>query len=251
MKCDEIIQIIEQNYPPDAACGWDNVGLLAGRAEKEVRKIYLALDATDEVIQRAKEAEADMLVTHHPLIFSPLKRVTDEHFIGRRIVTLIQDDISYYAMHTNYDVVRMGFLAAEKMHFQNPCAMEEGIGVSGMLEKAMTLAECCGMVKAAFRLPSVRLFGDPGSLVKCAATVPGSGKGQVPAALKSGAQVFITGDIDHHEGMDALAQGLFIIDAGHYGLEHIFMEDMRTFLNQACPGVIAETAPVCFPFQVI
>ena len=105
MLCKEIMQVIEASYPRNAALDFDNVGLLAGRAEKEVNRVYLALDATDAVIDRAVEAGADMLITHHPLIFSPIKKVTDEDFIGQRVVKLIRNDLSYYAMHTNYDVL--------------------------------------------------------------------------------------------------------------------------------------------------
>ena len=91
MLCKEIMQVIEASYPRNAALDFDNVGLLAGRAEKEVNRVYLALDATDAVIDRAVEAGADMLITHHPLIFSPIKKVTDEDFIGQRVVKLIRD----------------------------------------------------------------------------------------------------------------------------------------------------------------
>ena len=78
--------MIEGTYPKEAALAWDNVGLLVGRTEKEVKRIYVALDATDEIIEAAIRGNADMLVTHHPLIFSPLKTVTDEHFISNRVV---------------------------------------------------------------------------------------------------------------------------------------------------------------------
>jgi len=97
MLCREIIDVIEGTYPKEAALAWDNVGLLVGRTEKEVKRIYVALDATDEIIEAAIRGNADMLVTHHPLIFSPLKTVTDEHFISNRVVKLLQHDISYYA----------------------------------------------------------------------------------------------------------------------------------------------------------
>ena len=107
MKCREIIENIEKSYPRNYALEWDNVGLLAGSHEKEVRRIYVALDATDEVIEAAIAAGADLLVTHHPMIFSPVSRITDEDFIGRRLLRLIQGNIAYYAMHTNYDVLRM------------------------------------------------------------------------------------------------------------------------------------------------
>ena len=100
MLCRDIMTVIETTYPKHAALEWDNVGLLVGRTEKEVKKIYVALDATDEVIDEAIDSGADMLITHHPLLFSPLKKITDEHFIGSRVVKLLQHDISYYAMES-------------------------------------------------------------------------------------------------------------------------------------------------------
>ena len=115
MLCREIANIIERTYPKDAALEWDNVGLLIGRAEKEVRKIYVALDVTEDVIREAVLFGADMLVTHHPLIFSSMKKITDEDFIGRRVVALLQQDISCYAMHTNYDVLGMADLSGNRL----------------------------------------------------------------------------------------------------------------------------------------
>ena len=112
MKCSEICCAIEREYSPEYACEWDNVGLLAGRRDKEVKRILLALDATDETVQTAVEQEADMLITHHPMLFSAIKRVTDEDMNGRRLLALIRHDISYYAMHTNYDTRGMADLAA-------------------------------------------------------------------------------------------------------------------------------------------
>ena len=76
MLCRDIMKVIEATYPKHAALEWDNVGLLVGRTEKDVKKIYVALDATDEVIARAVAADADMLITHHPLLFSSIKRIT-------------------------------------------------------------------------------------------------------------------------------------------------------------------------------
>ena len=144
MLCKEIIQVIEASYPKEAALDFDNVGLLAGRLEKEVSKVYLALDATEEVIDKAIALGTDMLITHHPLIFSPMKRVTDEDFIGRRVVKLLQNDISYYAMHTNYDVLGMAKLAEDILGIEKTYVLdvtmekdgaEEGIGRIGMLER--------------------------------------------------------------------------------------------------------------------
>ena len=222
MLCREIMDVIERTYPKHAALEWDNVGLLVGRTEKEVKKIYVALDATDEVIDSVIETGADMLVTHHPLIFSPLKKITDEHFIGNRVVKLLQHDISYYAMHTNYDVLGMAGLSGEILGLQDMDVFEvtdaekrEGIGRIGNLEYEMTVGECCELVKRAFHLSTVKLFGNKDAIVKCAAISPGSGKKMTEIAVEKGADVLITGDIDHHEGIDAVAQGLAVIDAGH------------------------------------
>ena len=260
MLCKEIIQVIEAAYPREAALDFDNVGLLAGRTEKEVKRVYIALDATDAVIDRAVEAGADMLITHHPLIFSPLKKVTDEDFVSRRVVKLIQNDISYYAMHTNYDVLGMVELAEKILGIRNTEVLDitmekdgkpEGIGRIGELEKPMTLEECCVYVKHKLNLGSLKVFGDMQAEVSRLAISPGSGKTAIAAAIAKGADVLVTGDIGHHDGLDAVEQGLSVIDAGHYGTEYIFIDDMRRFLEDKLPVLDVITTPVIHPFQVI
>ena len=258
MQCKEIIQVIEATFPRTAALGFDNVGLLAGRSEKEVSRIYLALDATDVVIDRAIKEGADMLITHHPLLFSAVKKVTDEDFITRRIVKLIQNDISYYAMHTNYDVLGMAELSGKMMELVQAEPLEvtipednQGIGRVGLLKHEMTLGECCELVKEKFHLPDVKVFGDIERKVTRAAISPGSGKSMIDTALQTGAEVLVTGDIGHHEGIDAVARGLDVIDAGHYGLEHIFIEDMAMFLESHLSCVKIEKAEIVQPFQTV
>ena len=260
MLCKEIIQVIEATYPRDAALDFDNVGLLVGRAEKEVNRVYIALDATDTVIDRAVQSGADMLITHHPLIFSPIKKITDEDFISRRVVKLIQNDISYYAMHTNYDVLGMAELSEKIFGIHDAEVLDvtmekdgrpEGIGRIGMLDKPMTLEECCIYVKHKLNLGSLKVFGDMNTEVSRLAISPGSGKTAVPAALAKGADVLVTGDIGHHDGLDAVEQGLAIIDAGHYGTEYIFIDDMKHFLEEKLPVLEIMTTPVIHPFQII
>ena len=260
MLCKEIVQVIEAAYPREAALDFDNVGLLAGRTEKEVERVYIALDATDAVIDRAIEAGADMLITHHPLIFSPLKKVTDEDFVSRRVVKLIQNDISYYAMHTNYDVLGMAELAKKILGIRDSEVLDitmekdgkqEGIGRIGELEKPMTLEECCVYVKHKLNLGSLKVFGDMQAEVSRLAISPGSGRTAIAAAIAKGADVLVTGDIGHHDGLDAVEQGLAVIDAGHYGTEYIFIDDMRRFLEDKLPVLDVITTPVIHPFQVV
>lgn len=258
MICKEIIEVIENTYPKHYAMGWDNVGLLVGRTEKEVKKIFVALEVTDEVLDQAIESGSDMIVTHHPLIFAPLKKITDEHFIGNRVVKLLQHDISYYAMHTNYDVLGMAELSGKILGLQDMEVFEvtdaeNGIGYGriGYLEKELTLAECCELVKERFQLSGVRLYGDMDQVVKRVAILPGSGKDMISTAVLKEAEVYITGDISHHDGIDTLAQGVSVIDAGHYGLEHIFIEDIVSYLEESLEDVLVEKAEVIHPFQIV
>ena len=253
MLCKEIIERLEETYPKAAAAAWDNVGLLVGRTAKNVRKIYVALDATDEVIEAAAACGADMLITHHPMIFSAMKKITDEHFIGNRVVKLLQHDISYYAMHTNYDAISMAELAGKMLGMQNAEVLceEENVGQVGEFAQNMTVEACCDLVKRTFQLSAVKVFGDLERSVKRVAICPGSGKHMTEYVLQKQAEVFVTGDIDHHEGIDAVAQGITIIDAGHYGLEHIFIQDIAAYLEQYLENVEIVTAEIRHPFQMI
>ncbi len=260
MKCEGLIQILEQQSPKAYACDWDNVGLLVGSYEKEVKKVCIALDATDEAIQTAVELGADLLLTHHPLLFRGMKRITEDDFIGRRIIAMIRAGISYYAMHTNFDVMGMADLAAEKMCLADTVPLEvtcveegapQGIGRVGSLKEPVSLAACCAQVKRAFSLAQVSVFGDLQKQVKRVAICPGAGKSDAGEAIKAGADVYITGDIDHHTGIDALACGMAVIDAGHYGIEQIFVPYMRQYLEQKAPGLEVVIHRGASPFQVV
>ena len=127
----------------------------------------------------------------------------------------------------------------------------EGIGRVSDLEIPMTLRECCEDVKDAFHLGAVKVFGNLEDKVKRIAICPGSGKSVIQAALDKHADVLITGDIGHHEGIDAVAQGMAIIDGGHYGIEHIFIEDMRQYLEKNLKDVEVISAPIIHPFLLV
>lgn len=259
MRCSDVIDIIEKTYPTEYALSWDNVGLLVGRDDKEIKKIYLAVDATDEVIDDAVQCGADMLITHHPMIFGGMNKINNRNFTGSRVLKLIQNDISYYAMHTNYDVLGMSALAGDKLNLKNaevlevtcPGGVPEGIGRVADLEEEVTVREYCELVKEAFGLENVTVFGDLDAKVSRAAVSPGSGKSLISAALSCHADVMVTGDIGHHEGIDAVAQGMAVIDAGHYGIEHIFVEDMKHYIEKEVEGVSVMEAPVRHPFAVV
>ena len=260
MKCYEIIDKLEALSPTEFAEEWDNIGLLAGRRDKEVRTVYIALDATDAVIGEAVRLGADLLLTHHPLIFKKMSRVNTDDFIGRRVCELIRNDISYYAMHTNFDVMGMADAAADELSLKDRRVLDvtyeddiskEGCGRVGELKDSMRVEALAGLVKEKFHVPNVRVFGDLDSPVRTVAVMPGSGGGFIQDALAAGADAMITGDVVHHEGIDAVAQGLAVIDAGHYGIEKLFISYMEEFMKRELPGVQIYKAEIREPFIVV
>ncbi|MCM1182096.1 MAG: Nif3-like dinuclear metal center hexameric protein [Roseburia sp.] len=260
MRCSEIIEKLEALSPVMYAEEWDNIGLLAGRRDKEVRTVCIALDATDEVVEEAVAVKADMLLTHHPLIFRKLGRIDTENFIGRRVYRLIHEDISYYAMHTNFDVMGMADAAADELSLTDRQVLsvtfeddisKEGCGRVGRLARRMSVSDCAELVKKRFRVPSVRVFGELGDIVEVAAVMPGSGGDYIKDALAAGAEVMITGDVGHHEGIDAVAQGLTVIDAGHYGIEKLFIPYMEEFFKRELPEVHVCKAEIRESFTVL
>ncbi len=264
MTANDIMDFLKTLAPEEYALDWDNPGLLAGRGDRRVSCVYVALDATTKVIQEAIRHGAQLVVTHHPMIFSPLKQVNDKNFISERILTLIENKITYYAMHTNFDVAHMGQLAGDLLTLTDQQVLEEtipagtfnndrplGIGCAGYCLEEITLGDLAQKVKNAFQLPNVRIFGDPDRIIKKVAVCPGSGKHMAGYALALDCQVLVTGDIDHHEGIDANMQGLAIIDAGHYGIEHIFSEYIARQLMARFPSLKVVTEENCQPFTVV
>ena len=260
MTCNDVIKVLEVLAPPSFAEKWDNVGLLVGRGDKQVKKVMIALDATENVIDQAIAMNVDMLITHHPLLFSAIKRITEEDFIGRRLLKLCKFDICYYAMHTNFDVMGMADAAADEMRLKEIEVLEvtyeddiskEGIGRVGVLSREMSLRECAEVCKKSFGLENVRVFGEPDKIIDRVAISPGSGKDFIDRAIVKQADVLITGDIGHHAGIDAMEQGLAIIDAGHYGLEKIFIPYMVDAFARELPEIKVLCAREQSPFYVV
>ena len=259
MKCSDIIALIEKDYPPERAEDWDNPGLLAGRSDREVKKIVVALDAVDEVVDFAVREGAQMLFTHHPLIFGSVRKINDGDFIGRRLLKLIENGISYYAAHTNYDICRMAYINGQQTGLKNSEPLEVtgedgeliGLGRVGDLEEQMTLGELAEHIKKTMDIESVRVYGPASTMIKRAAVCGGAGKSVLSCALEKKADVFITGDIGYHTGIDALADGLCVIDADHFGTEHCFIHDAAERLRELCPDLEVIEADQKFPFFIV
>lgn len=266
MRCSDIMKRLEELAPLAYACDWDNPGLLAGRSEREVRRVMIALDGTDEAVELAVREKADFLLTHHPLLFQPLRQVNDLNVISARIVKLIQHDICCYAMHTNFDSAPgcMADQAAKRLKLldtrplellgETPDGTPYGIGKLGDLPEAMSLRELGAFVKQAFAIPFVSVYGmeELWEPIRRIAVCPGSGKHMLPYARAGHAQVLISGDIGHHDGLDAVAEQVAVIDGGHYGLEYMFTDFMYAYLREHFDGRLEVLkAPVRFPVTII
>ena len=260
LTCEDVIQCLEDLSPTGFAESWDNVGLLLGRREKAVHSVMLCVDVTERVIIQAIQAGVSMIVSHHPLIFSGVKRITNEDVFGTRLLDLIQADICVYAMHTNFDVMGMADAAAEHLDLLDTEVLQvtyedeiatEGIGRVGKLKAAMTLEEVALLAKEAFQVPNVRVFGAAETICCEVAICPGSGKSVIKDVLRTGADVYITGDIDHHTGIDLVAQGVCVIDAGHYGVEKLFVPYIHDYFSKIMPECKVMEAAEEEPFWVL
>ena len=231
MKCSEIFEYLKRLYPLELAMDWDNSGLLLGRSDKEVRNVLVVLDITNEVLDYAGAKSIDLIVSHHPIIFSAIKRVTDDTLLGNYILKILRNDIAIGGM-ADICSERLGLSNTCVFEITNICDGEElGVGKIGDLKKDISLDELIELVKAKFNLKHVSVFGreNINSKIRRVAISPGSGKGMYKYAIKR-ADVLITGDITHHEGLDAANDGVCIIDATHYGLEHLFVEKVKSDL---------------------
>lgn len=248
MKCNEVFEYLNNLYPLNLAMDWDNSGFLLGKRDAEIQNILVVLDITNDVLEFAIENKIDLIVSHHPIIFSSIKRITDENLLGNYILKILENNISVIAMHTNFDIAKGGMadIAMEKLSLSNTKPLEVtniidgeelGIGKIGNLKKDLNIDELIAFIKESFDLKSVTVFGREnisGNISKIAIS-PGSGKGMYKYALGE-ADVLITGDITHHDGLDAINDGICIIDATHYGLEHVFIEKIVNDLNK-CDGI--------------
>ena len=267
MKCDEILKKLEEEYPLSVAEEWDNPGLLIGHRDWDVHKVLVALDATEATIREAIEMNADLIVTHHPLLFHRIRSVSSDTFLGRRILAMIENNIACYAMHTNFDVLGMSRLNEDQLNLQHARVLqvtgetdgiEEGLGRVGEWDTPRTLCEAADYVRKQLHVDAVRCYGledivegEPERLYTRVAVCGGSGKSMVPYALEEGAEILVTGDIDYHTAIDALAQGLFIIDAGHFGTEFGFVSYMTQKMRRLFPDLIVEEAKEQPPYKVI
>ncbi|NLK97913.1 Nif3-like dinuclear metal center hexameric protein [Defluviitalea saccharophila] len=246
LTCKRIIEELNKLAPEYLAEEWDNVGLMLGDMEQEVRRILIALDAIPEVIKEAIEEKVDLIITHHPFIFKPIKHIRKDHVLGKSIYDLIQNNIALYSAHTNLDIAFGGTndVLAQILELENITVLSEldlksrnseekyGMGRIGTVKRSYTLDEFARFVQGKLKLPNIRIVGESNHIINKVALTTGSGVSYLQDAVNKKADVFITGDVKFHDAQRALQLGIALIDAGHYGTENIIVPILKEYLEK-------------------
>lgn len=219
----ELYSYFDKKIPRALSCEWDNDGLMVcADGKKPVKKVLFALDVTDEAADFAISGGYDVIISHHPLIFAPLRAINAENPVCARALRLIAAGISVFSFHTRLDALEGGvndILAAtlglcDAVPF-GPAGEE--MGRVGKLPRALTPAEFSALVKEKL---SAHITGHfTGKEIKTAAVIGGSGKDFIRAAKSYGADVILLGEAGYHAVLDATAEGISIVEAGHFETE--------------------------------
>lgn len=256
----DILNFIEALAPRSMKEHWDNVGLNAGRRDKEVHKILVALDPFPHVCEEAKAWSADLLVTHHALIWKP-GFVTDETTWGRSVLFLIENGMAHINAHTNLDQAPGGVndvlartLGLQDIRVINACGVDNDGHEWGLLRcgevPEQSLDAFLGHVKDALGCEGLR-YVSGGKAVRKVAVGGGSCAGGMMEALDAGCDTFVTADIKYNQFWDAHDLGLNLIDAGHFHTENPMVAVLAEKLQAAFPEVqvkISEKHDDCMKF---
>ena len=228
-----ILDCIDEFAPWQSAEEWDNAGLLAGSESQPVRTILCALDLNAEVLSEARQAGADLIVTHHPILFRGRKNLREDDPEGALLCALIRSGIALIAAHTNFDVAQNGVndALANRLHLQNAESTEWG-GRIGSVDSVSLSA----LVK---RLEGglgdvVRFYGDPKKNIQRIAVMGGAGGDFAMQAFRLGADAFVTGEISYHKALDCQSMGMAVLEAGHRATEMPSVTAMAELLRDAC-----------------
>ena len=240
MKVKDIISVIEEFAPLSLQESWDNSGLSIGSPEDSVSSVLLGLDCTPELVDEAISCGADMIVTHHPLIFSGLKKISPEDKVGEAVIKAIKAGISIYAAHTSADKVIAGVSGAmaARLGLKDVAILDEdgdgtGLGVVGNLPEAMAAEDVIRLVKDRFGLKAMRASRPVDGMIERIALCGGSGGSLIKAARRSGAQLYISGDISYHNFFTE--DGFMIMDIGHYESEIEIVDILFSLIKKNFP----------------
>ena len=244
----DIFAFLCEKAPLETQLSFDNAGFLCGREDAAVTKVVVALDITDAVIAEAAELGAELVISHHPLCFTPMKSVTTDDLTGRKFVALLSRGMSAICMHTNLDAAEGGVndslcaaLGAENLGLLTPedtisrlCRLSEPMPFAGFLTHVRSALNANGLRYAGPEKP-VQLFGICG----------GSGADSVPDAVGRGCDAFVTADVKHHQFIQADEYGIDLIDAGHFSTENVVVPVLRDWLAARFPELDVRIAASC------
>jgi len=247
MTVQQILNYVNSLAPKHMKCDWDNVGLLCGRRDQEVKKLLVALDPFLDVCEEAAAIGADLIVTHHPLIFRAPKSITTDDTVGQCILFLASHGISAVNAHTNLDQAPDGVndvlaqtLGLENVEVLNPEGSDEEGRPWGLLRAGtvaeMSLTDFMTLVKAKLHTPALR-YVDGGKSVRRVAVGGGSCGDELYEALAAGCDTFVTADLKYNQFWDAADLGLNLIDAGHYYTENPICAALAAKLRAQFPEV--------------
>jgi len=243
----DIFAHLDEIAPVAMRMDFDNVGLLVGRGDAEVRRVLVALDITDVVIEEATALEAGLIVSHHPIILEPLCQVTDADLTGRKVLKLARHDIAAICMHTNLDAVMGGVndALAGRLGLQHSSILWEqgeldgvpyGLGRVGTLPQPMDIAAFLPEVKVAVDSVGLR-YHDAGRSVHRVAVVGGSGGDLISLAISAGCDTFVVGEAKYHAFVEARELGINLIEADHYCTENVISVPIQESICAAFPEV--------------
>ena len=232
----QVLAVLEQYAPTKLACEWDNVGLLVD-AGRPVTAITTALDITADVVRDAAASGCELIVSHHPVIFDPLRRIDAQDIPAM----LLRSGISAICMHTNLDAAQGGVndLLADELGIENRTEFAEGCGRIGTLPAPMTAAQLAE--KCITALKTRCKYVEASRPVSRLAEVSGAGGSYLQEAIDLGADCLVTGEAAHHIALLAKQKGVGLVVAGHWGTEHGIALRLATVLAASLPDTIRIT----------
>ncbi len=237
MTVTELYRSLENLIPRELSCSWDNDGAMClPNGSKEVKKVLLSLDATDGAVEYAAKNGFDVIVTHHPLIFRPIKAVSDNRF-----VTAIKNDISIFSFHTRLDAVDGGVntALAELLGLTDTERFgDDGLGVIGNVEPT-TDREFVAFAKEKLGTPKAEavLFD---KIVTRVAVVGGDGEHYISAANAAGADLYISGRLSYNDMTDAHVYGMSMAALGHFHTENPVLDKLEKMIKVTDPAIVTE-----------
>jgi len=236
MKIHEAIEKIKTFCPEYLACEWDNPGLQIGNTNETLAGIYVTLDVTPKAVEAAIQNSCNLIVSHHPMFFSGLKKIDLENTQGKMIEAIIKSNITVYSAHTNMDKAEKGinFVLAKMSGITNPKPLDE-FGMIGEV-KSTDLRTFAKEISQKLNT-TVRVTGNPNKQIKVCAVCSGSGSDFAGIAKSKGADVLITGDVKYHQALDCQNDDFCIIDAGHYPTE-VIVKDIFCDILKDCGKIV-------------